>query len=204
MVSPQLLEFIDRCQVFAAEFDLGADPAWNDLESALRAVPSFACVAERIVAGDVLRRVRAHIKRRNAIRLPTSPLRSLASAALDARTTRQREIVRLAVSRIAAYYQNPHLSAARLAQDMRVSRWDLGRAFARVTGHGVRWHLSSERVARAEDLIRTTSMSLKEIGYAVGFCSAAEFSRHFRALRGVQPSLFRDRKALRRRTQLSN
>src|SRR5262245_13344295 len=128
MVSRQLLAFIDRCQIFALEFDLGARLRWEDLEGILPPTTSFTCPAERIVASDVLRRVRAHLKRRTAGR-PLAPSGLLlATVPLKAPTNRQHAIVKVAVTQIAANYQNPDFSAARLAQDTRVSRWDLGRA----------------------------------------------------------------------------
>jgi AraC family transcriptional regulator len=50
-----------------------------------------------------------------------------------------------------------------------------------------------ERIARAKYLLRTTSSRIDEIRIAVGFLSAASFSRSFTSREGMSPQSWRRR-----------
>ncbi len=56
-------------------------------------------------------------------------------------------------------------------------------------------YLSERRVERAQDLLRTTNLTVTEVCHAVGFTSLGSFSSRFRELVGETPSAFQARYA---------
>ena len=64
--------------------------------------------------------------------------------------------------------------------------------FKQYFGHSFVSYLTEYRMRRAEDLISTSSLSIKEIGIAVGYPDPNYFTKVFRRVRGVSPSGFRD------------
>ena len=66
--------------------------------------------------------------------------------------------------------------------------------FKQYFGHSFVSYLTDYRMQRAEELMRTSSLSIKEIGKAVGYPDPNYFTKVFRRVRGVSPSGFRDLK----------
>ena len=64
--------------------------------------------------------------------------------------------------------------------------------FKQYFGHSFVSYLTDYRMQRAEELMRTSSLSIKEIGKAVGYPDPNYFTKVFRRVRGVSPSGFRD------------
>lgn len=64
--------------------------------------------------------------------------------------------------------------------------------FKQYFGHSFVSYLTDYRMQRAQDLMRTSSLSIKEIGMAVGYPDPNYFTKVFRRVRGVSPSSFRD------------
>jgi transcriptional regulator GlxA family with amidase domain len=56
-------------------------------------------------------------------------------------------------------------------------------------------YLSRRRIERAQDLLRTSNLTVTEICFAVGFSSLGSFSSRFRTLVGESPSEFQHRYA---------
>lgn len=67
----------------------------------------------------------------------------------------------------------------------------LGRLFLRQTGRTFRRYLLETRLARAEELLKTTRKTSTEVAFACGFNSAAYFNRAFAAAYGAPPSQYR-------------
>ena len=55
-------------------------------------------------------------------------------------------------------------------------------------------YLRAERIHRARTLLETTSLSVKQIAYAVGFDDESHFIRAFRSISGLAPGEFRRRR----------
>ena len=75
-----------------------------------------------------------------------------------------------------------------------------GRAFKASTGvtpH--RWQLNS-RIARAQDLLLSSSMPLAQIALVTGFVEQSHFSRVFKTVVGISPGAWQREHAKRRRT----
>lgn len=80
---------------------------------------------------------------------------------------------------------------ATLAAAAGVSERQLERLFARHLGAGIGETYLRLRLAHAENLLRSTSLSITDVGLAAGFQSSSHFSRAFRARYGQSPQAFR-------------
>lgn len=72
------------------------------------------------------------------------------------------------------------------------------RAFKKFAGHTLTEYLAQARTERAQHLLLTTDLGLKEIAYRLGFSSPANFSTAFKAATDLPPGAFRQRRQARR------
>jgi AraC family transcriptional regulator len=72
------------------------------------------------------------------------------------------------------------------------------RAFKKLAGHTLTEYLAQARIERAQHLLLTTDLGLKEIAYRLGFSSPANFSTAFKAATDLPPGAFRQRRQARR------
>ena len=80
-----------------------------------------------------------------------------------------------------------------LAKSLGVSRRTLELRFRAETGVPLGEAILNERLARAKDLLRTTSLPCEEIAAACGICDASHLAHLFRRKFGASPSSFRAR-----------
>lgn len=83
------------------------------------------------------------------------------------------------------------ISIAQLARRVGLSRRTLERRFAEAVGKSLGAALVDLRLARAEELLKRTTMSLADIAARCGFYDASHFSNVFRRMKGVNPSAIR-------------
>ena len=83
------------------------------------------------------------------------------------------------------------ISVTFLARRLSVSRRTLERRFLVGTGKSVASALLGIRMAKAENLIRTTDKSLADIASLCGFCDASHLVKTFKRRSGVTPSSLR-------------
>lgn len=83
------------------------------------------------------------------------------------------------------------LSLDRLAEIAKMSRRTFTRRFREATGTTVSKWLNTERVARAQQLLETTDMSIERITAEVGFGTALALRQQFTAQLGTSPSSYR-------------
>jgi len=91
-----------------------------------------------------------------------------------------------ALKTMEAHIETP-LSCARLAEFAGLSLRQLERAFRNQLGQSVHRHYLGLRLVRSRQLLRETSLSILEIGFATGFTSASQFCRAFRGHFGMTP-----------------
>lgn len=80
--------------------------------------------------------------------------------------------------------------AARIA---RVSKFHFLRLFAAAYGVTPGVYLANRRMERAQDLLRTTNLTVTEVCMAVGYSSLGSFTTRFRATTGETPAAFQRR-----------
>lgn len=80
--------------------------------------------------------------------------------------------------------------AARIA---RLSKFHFHRLFTATYGVTPAAYLSSRRIERAQDLLRTSNLTVTEVCMAVGFSSLGSFTTRFRDVVGETPGAFQRR-----------
>lgn len=86
-----------------------------------------------------------------------------------------------------------HLDVNQLASVATLSKWHFHRLFAATFGVTPAAYLSERRIERAQDLLRSTNLSVTEVCFAVGFASLGSFSTRFAQIVGESPSAFQRR-----------
>ena len=84
------------------------------------------------------------------------------------------------------------LSLTRIADITYFNPTYLSRLFHQVMGETLSVYISSARIRRANQLLRDSSNRISDISEAVGFSSAANFSRFYRKMTGHSPQEYRD------------
>lgn len=92
------------------------------------------------------------------------------------------------------HYTEP-LDLESLAAVAAISKFHFQRLFTATYGVSPAAYLSERRIERAQDLLRTTNLTVTEVCHAVGFSSLGSFSSRFRELVGETPSDFQRRYA---------
>lgn len=113
------------------------------------------------------------------------------------RTDSYSHLDRQRLERAAAHYLRHcyrHRTAARVSEfaaHLGVSTEDLSRTASAIVGMPLREFLRRKQIAYAEQLLRTTPLTVEEIALRCGFGTPATFYRHFTAVHGVAPGAFR-------------
>lgn len=95
--------------------------------------------------------------------------------------------LRLARDHADRHYGEP-LDLAQLAAVAALSRWHFHRLFRRTYGVTPSAYITRRRIERAQDLLRTTNLTVTEVCHLVGFSSLGSFSARFRELTGETPT----------------
>jgi AraC family transcriptional regulator len=83
------------------------------------------------------------------------------------------------------------LTVNEMARIAMFSKFHFSRIFRRVTGISPGRFMTAMRLARAKQLLASTSMSVTEISHEVGYCSVGTFSTRFSSSVGVSPRAYR-------------
>ncbi len=98
--------------------------------------------------------------------------------------------VERAIECISERYSEP-LSLTEVARSAILSRFHFCRVFRDTTGVTPGRFLSAVRIYQAKRMLLTTSLSITDIAFAVGYNSLGSFSNHFTDSVGVSPGRFR-------------
>ena len=82
-------------------------------------------------------------------------------------------------------------SLSRLAQEVGMSEFHFSRLFKKATGLSPSQFFIKRRVAKAQQLLLETEMSIIEVGMSVGYSSPSHFAQVFRRETGATPSDYR-------------
>ena len=88
------------------------------------------------------------------------------------------------------------LSLDDIAHRVASSRRQLQRAYAEIGGTTFRDHLTSIRMSRAAELLRSERLSVREVAARVGYRQPAQFAKAFRRQLGVAPSEYRTNRGI--------
>ena len=83
------------------------------------------------------------------------------------------------------------LSLSEFAQSVNLSVWRLCHIFKSDVGMPPMRYLRLMRMERARDLLESSFLSVKEIGYRVGLNDESHFVRDFKATYGLSPACYR-------------
>lgn len=100
--------------------------------------------------------------------------------------------LRRAHDEIDRHYAEP-LDLDRLAALAGLSKYHFLRCFAAVYGHTPAAQLTRRRIERAQDLLRSSNLTVTEVCMLVGYTSLGSFSSRFRRLVGTSPSAYQAR-----------
>lgn len=92
---------------------------------------------------------------------------------------------------IEAHYMND-IAVQDIADHFRYSEAYFCKLFRQYFGHSFVSYLTNYRMTKAQQLMMDSSMSIKEIGKAVGYPDPNYFAKVFRRVRGVSPSEYRN------------
>ncbi len=85
------------------------------------------------------------------------------------------------------------VSLGELARSVNLSVWRLGHIFRSHVGMAPIKYLRLLRMERAKELLETSCLSIKEIGYQVGLNDESHFVRDFKKTYGAPPMVYRTR-----------
>lgn len=100
-------------------------------------------------------------------------------------------IVQYTLSKVRSNYADPSLSLKTIAGQLDVNPAYLGREFTLATGEFFNDFLSRTRVAKAAQLLSTTSQKASKIAEAVGFSNSSYFFTVFKKFTGKSPNDYR-------------
>ena len=92
---------------------------------------------------------------------------------------------------IAERYTDPHLRLTDITKQAGVSLFYAARMVRRETGSTIAAHIHRLRIRAAEQKLRRSSLSIKQIAAQVGYATPSQFGRMFRRLTGITPQAFR-------------
>ena len=84
------------------------------------------------------------------------------------------------------------LTLALVAEHCYVSQWHLSKLLNGILGKSFYDILNDIRIAKARELLRDPSLSITDVSEAVGYSSAAHFSRIFKQITGLSPAKYRN------------
>ena len=99
--------------------------------------------------------------------------------------------IKEAINYIEQNFQND-ISIEDVAAVCGINRSYLGRIFRTSTGHSPQEFLIHYRMTKAAELLKLTTLSIGDIGSAVGYENALHFSRAFKNVYGVSPRAWRE------------
>lgn len=85
------------------------------------------------------------------------------------------------------------LDLEQLASVAALSKFHFHRLFTATYGRTPAEHLAHRRIERAQDLLRSTELTVTEVCVAVGYSSLGSFSSRFRQVVGETPSAYQQR-----------
>ena len=211
MTAAEMPPHTERIRVFVSRLQVavGAASAADSyevlraFEALLPHIPTSSSRAEQLIISGILADTLIHLCRALSLE-PLPPHRlSLVDAekfGIELMQLRRQLIQRTKPFRIRQFEMvvtrrltERGLTVTEVAKEMNLSVSHLLHLLKRHTGGGFRTYLTAVRLARARELLTTTTLSVKEVAAAAGYATTSQFDHHFRALYGVTPTAYRRR-----------
>ena len=113
------------------------------------------------------------------------------SITMDKVTTTKKEIIDTLIKYIRSNYASP-ITLDFLAAYVHLSPEYLSRYFKKCTGKNLSVYLTEVRIDHAKYLLRTSGLSISEIGIQCGFKSIGNFQKVFKRVAGMNASQYRE------------
>ena len=91
-------------------------------------------------------------------------------------------------------YNDPDFGVDELAEALKLSRSSLNRKMRDILNDTANNHIREVRMAKAEELLRNSTMQINEICYKVGFQTPSYFIKCFRKKYGMSPNEYANSK----------
>ncbi len=118
-------------------------------------------------------------------------LLSLADAVADAQKEYGNQLVAVRCQDVIKNRIYEKITVQDLAEQLHFSRAYLSKCFKKATGETIQQFIQQEKIVEAKRLLRSTSLSVVEIGNRLGFCSQSYFTAAFKRLCGKTPGEYR-------------
>ncbi len=110
----------------------------------------------------------------------------------DSQTSGQHtKVIRQAKDYIDQHYMDPDLSLYEIASQVNLSSSHFSMVFSQETCQTFKEYLTTTRINKAKEMLRTTTLSSNDISYQVGFNDPHYFSYVFKKNTGFSPTEFR-------------
>jgi two-component system response regulator YesN len=110
----------------------------------------------------------------------------------DSQTSGQHtKLIRQAKEYIDQHYMEPNLSLYEIASQVNLSSSHFSTVFSQETSQTFKEYLTTTRINKAKEMLRTTTLSSNDISYQVGFNDPHYFSYVFKKNTGYSPTEFR-------------
>ncbi len=100
-------------------------------------------------------------------------------------------LCRAVISYVRGNYSDSSLSNERIARDLHYSSHHLNLVMQRELGVSLHGYLLSQRLEIAKNMLEATDLPISDIAFAIGFCSAAHFTKTFREAENCTPKEYR-------------
>ena len=100
-------------------------------------------------------------------------------------------LCRAVTSYVRENYSDPALSNESIAKAMHYSSHHLNLVMQRELGVSLQGYLLSQRLEIAKNMLEFTDRPISDIAFAIGFCSAAHFTKTFREAENCTPKEYR-------------
>ncbi len=101
-------------------------------------------------------------------------------------------LIQQAKTHIDQHFADPDLSLNAIAAQVGLSSSHFSVVFGQVMKQTFRDYLTEVRIQRAKELLRTTTLTINDIAYRVGYSAPHYFSHVFRKVTGATPTEFRE------------
>ena len=99
----------------------------------------------------------------------------------------------IAVKEYLDTHYTQRITLDQLSRDFYISKYYLIHIFKEQFGMSVTTYLQSVRITHAKQMLRFTEKSVEEVGLSCGIGELNYFSRVFKEIEGVSPSVYRER-----------